>query len=163
MNTPRKALSTLAALLLTGCGAIMHGPRQSIEVQSAPTGVKLETNPATGSFTTPTTLNLERKNSYVLTFTSPGYNPATANITNGIGTGTLVADIFLGLVGVIVDAATGSWYGLNPETVNVTLTRATAGSDGPQEIHIQLRDVDGNGHVQLRPDAPGVTVYIRKR
>jgi hypothetical protein len=109
MSTLRTAVSIAVALLVTGCGAILHGPRQNIDVQTSPAGAKVETSPPTGTFTTPATLDLERKNSYVLTFTSPGYNPATFNLHNNIGTGTVIADVLLtGLVGVIVDAATGS-------------------------------------------------------
>jgi hypothetical protein len=163
MTAPRTALSTLAALLLTGCGAILHGPRQNIDVQTSPAAVKLETAPATGTFTTPTTLNLERKNTYVLTFTSPGYNPTSITIHNGIGVGTVIADVLLtGLLGVAIDGLTGSWYGLEPGVVNATLTRATTGG-GAEEIHIQLREADGRGHVELRSDVPGVTILVERK
>ena len=163
MNVFRTAVSASSALLLVGCGAILHGTRQNIDVQSSPTGAKVETSPATGTFTTPTTLDLERKNSYVLTFTSPGYTPATFNLHNNIGTGTVIADVLLtGLIGVIVDGATGAWYGLEPETVNVTLTRASDGGSGPEEIHIQLREVDGKGRLELKSDAPQVSVSVRR-
>ncbi|HEY2377371.1 MAG TPA: hypothetical protein VGH98_15445 [Gemmatimonadaceae bacterium] len=164
MNATRTAVSLVAGMLLTGCGAILHGARQNIEVQSSPAGARVETAPATGTFTTPTTLNLERKNSYVLTFTSPGYNPATFNLHNGIGTGTVIADVLLtGLIGVLVDGMTGSWYGLEPESANVTLTRATTGGSGPEEIHIQLREADGKGKVELKSDAPGVSVRVERK
>jgi hypothetical protein len=37
--------------------------------------------------------------------------------------GILVLDIlFTGLIGVIVDAVTGAWYKLSPETATVSLT-----------------------------------------
>jgi hypothetical protein len=157
-------VSMLTAMLLSACGAILHGPRQTIDVQSSPEGARVETSPATGTYTTPSTLNLERKNSYVLTFTAPGYNPSTFNLHNGLGTGTVIADVLLtGLIGVVVDGMTGSWYGLEPETANVTLTRATTGGSGPAEIHIQLREADGKGRVELKADAPGVAVSVRKK
>jgi hypothetical protein len=163
MNANRVVLSVAAALVLSGCGAILHGPRQNIDVQTSPGGAKLETSPATGTFTTPATLNLERKNTYLLTFTAPGYNPATFNLRNGIGTGTLIADVLLtGIVGVVVDAVTGSWYGLEPETANVTLTRATTGGSGPDEIHVSLRRSEAQGHVEVKSDAPGVSVSVRR-
>src|SRR5690348_14996770 len=161
MSVPRWAATGVAAVLLTACGAILHGPRQMIDVQSSPAGAKVETTPPSGTYTTPTSLNLERKNNYVLTFTAPGYNPATFNLHNGIGTGTVIADVLLtGLVGVIVDAATGSWYGLEPDSANVTLTRSTTGGTGPREIHIQLREAGGKGRVELKSDAPGVSVHV---
>ena len=163
MNTTRTVLSVAAALVLSGCGAILHGPRQNIDVQTSPGGAKLETSPATGTYTTPTTLNLERKNTYLLTFTAPGYNPATFNLRNGIGTGTLIADVLLtGVIGVVVDAVTGSWYGLEPESANVTLTRATTGGSGPAEIHIRLRQSEDKGHVEVSSDASGVSVNVKR-
>ena len=164
MNATRTAISVAAALVLSGCGAILHGPRQNIVVQTSPGGAKLETSPPTGTYTTPATLNLERKNAYVLTFTAPGYNPATFNLSNGIGTGTLIADVLLtGVIGVVVDAVTGSWYGLEPETANVTLTRATTGGSGPEEIHILLRQSKDKGHVDVKSDAAGVSVSVRRK
>src|SRR5438094_5750879 len=129
--------AVMAAFFLSGRGAIMHGTRQNIDVQSSPSGAHLETNPASGTYTTPTTLNLERKYSYVLTFTSPGYNPATFNLHSSIGTGTVIADVLLGLVGVLVDGLTGAWYGLSPDAANVTLT-ASGDSPGMQAIHINI-------------------------
>ena len=164
MSPTRSAVSLAMALLLSGCGQILHGPRQSIDVQTSPAGAKVETAPAAGTFTTPTLLNLERKNSYVLTFTAPGYNPATFNLHSNIGTGTMIADILLtGLIGVIVDASTGSWYGLDPESANVTLTRSTTGGTGPEEIHILLRQTDRAGHLEVKTDAPDVSVTVKRK
>jgi hypothetical protein len=155
-----RLLPTGAAFLLVGCGAVMHGSRQSITVVSSPSAVKVETSPLTGTFTTPTTLNLERKNSYVLNFSSPGYTPATFNITNSIGTGTVIADVLLtGLIGVIVDGATGSWYGLNPDAVTIALTKAGSGP-GPEQIHIHL-DESKSGPVKIESDAPGIPVQVQ--
>jgi hypothetical protein len=151
-------------VLLTACGAILHGPRQMIDVQSSPAGAKVETTPPSGTYTTPTSLNLERKNNYVLTFTAPGYNPATFNLHNGIGTGTVIADVLLtGLIGVVVDGLTGSWYGLEPESANVTLTRASDNDSGPEQIQIQIREADGKGRLELKSDVPGVSVSVRRQ
>lgn len=160
MNVSRIAVTAVAVSLLSGCGAILHGTRQSIDVQSSPAGAKVETSPSSGVFTTPTTLNLERKNSYVLTFSSPGYTSGSFNITNSIGTGTVIADVLLtGLVGVVVDGLTGAWYGLNPESANVTLNRTGPGP-GPATIHIQLVESRSRNNVQIQADAPGVSVRV---
>jgi hypothetical protein len=148
-------------VLLAGCGAVLHGTRQTVEVQSSPSGAKIETSPPSGVFTTPATLNLER-NSHVLTFTSPGYAPSTYNITNGIGVGTVVADVLLtGLLGVVVDAVTGAWYGLNAESANVTLSKVNGGPDDADAIHISIRPAGkGNGGVQVSTNAPNVSVRV---
>jgi hypothetical protein len=161
MHGVRVVVLSASVFLLAGCGAILHGSRQNLDVQSSPSGAHVETSPATGAYTTPTTLNLERKNSYVLTFTSPGYNPATFNIQHNIGTGTVIADVLLtGLVGVLVDGLTGSWYGLTPESANVTLQRSTDGS-GPEEIHVSVTRSD-NGGIRVTSDGPNVSVRVRQ-
>ena len=163
MIVSRWAVTGATAVLLSACGAILHGPRQMVEVQSSPAGAKVETSPPTGTYNTPATLDLERKNNYVLTFTAPGYNPATFNLHNNIGTGTVIADVLLtGLIGVVVDGITGSWYGLVPESVNVTLTRANDNGSGPEEIHVRIREADGKGRVELKSDAPGVSVSVKR-
>jgi hypothetical protein len=140
----------------------MHGARQNVDVNTSPSGARIETSPVTGNFTTPTTLNLERKNNYVLTFTSPGYAPATMNITNSVGVGTLIADVLLtGLIGVIVDATTGSWYGLNPESATVTLNRLTG--SGPETIHVQVGAANRSGGMKLDADVPGISVEVTRK
>jgi hypothetical protein len=72
----------------------------------------------------------------------------------------VIADVLLtGLVGVIVDGMTGSWYGLNPETASATLVKQV-GAVGPEEIHIQLGHVTRAGQLDLKADAPGVRVEV---
>jgi len=152
-----------AAFLLTGCGAIMHGTRQTIELQSSPSGAKIATNPEQGTFTTPSSLNLERKNDYLITFSMPGYAPATLNLHKSIGTGTLIADIFLGgLVGVAVDGLTGAWYGLSPESASVALVKNGAG-DGPEEVHVSFGRQPNSNTATVRSDVPGVTVKVERK
>jgi len=162
MSARNKSFVVLAALFLSGCGAIMHGTRQNIDVQSSPNGAHVETAPASGTYTTPATLNLERKYSYILTFTSPGYNPATLNLHSSIGTGTVVADVLLGLVGVLGDGLTGAWYGLSPESANVTLTRAGDSSE-TGAIHSRIRGTKDPGRIEVQSDAPGVQVHVVRR
>ncbi len=111
--------------------SVFSGSRQSIQVQSSPAATKVTTTPETGEYTTPTTLNLERKNSYTLHFEKEGYSPATFQIQNHTRGGIVVLDVLLtGLVGVVVDAATGPWNGLSPEAATVR-SNEDRGSPGP--------------------------------
>jgi hypothetical protein len=151
-----------ATYLLTGCGTMLHGSRQDIFVQSSVPGASVQSSPTSATVAAPGTLNLERKNNYVLTFTAPGYAPATVNVTNSIGVGTVIADVLLtGLVGVVVDGLTGSWYGLNPETASATLIKQV-GAAGPDEIHIKLGHVTSHGQLSVKTDAPGVVVQVTR-
>ena len=166
MFTRRAALLAvtlpLPLFVLSGCGAIIHGTRQDIDVQSAPAGAHVDVNPASAPATTPTTLNLERKHSYLLTFSSPGYESATFEIKNALSGGVLAADILLtGLIGVVVDGATGAWYNLKPDNAIVTLTRSGDGP-GPDAIHIHVSD-SRNGTVGVESDGPGVAINVRQK
>jgi hypothetical protein len=120
--------------------------------------VQVVTAPGTVSYATPTTLSLERKQEYTLTFSMDGYTSQDFRLSRNMRTGILVADILLtGLIGVVVDAATGAWYRLSPENVNLTLTRTAAGP-GPATIDIAIGVRDDQ--VDIQSSAPGVTVTV---
>ena len=163
MRIIRLVVAATSTAMLAGCGAIMHGARQDISVQSSVPGTTVQATPSSMSVVAPGVLNLERKNNYVLTFAAPGYSPATVNVTNSIGTGTVIADVLLtGLIGVVVDGMTGAWYGLNPETASATLLKHV-GTTGPDEIHIQLTRGKNGSQVAVHADAPGVTIEVTKK
>lgn len=158
-------MAVLYALILwplTGCGAIFNGTTQTIRAQSSPQGATITTNPATGTFTTPASLEMERSNSYVLTFSREGYSDATFQIRRTMNGGILVLDILAGLVGVIVDAATGAWYNLSPEDVSVTLERQNASVAGPEQIFVSVED-EGDGVFTIKSSEPGVSVGVVAR
>lgn len=71
-------------------------------------------------------------------------------------------DVLLtGLVGVAVDGLTGSWYGLEPESANVTLTKSGTGGSGPAEIHIEVRQSDHGRRLSLSSEARAPSVSVR--
>lgn len=159
--------AVIAAMLavLPGCGTIFSGSRQTIQATSAPDGATLTTNPETGEFTTPASIALQKKKDYTLKFSKAGYKTATVAIEHRMNGGILILDILLFPVGVIVDAVTGGWYKLSPETASVALTKESAEVDGPDEIRVTLATVEKGEAVQLRaePDATGVTMDVEVR
>lgn len=166
MGTCKRDPTALVAILLgialttAGCGAIFNGTRQTITATSAPDGAKISTEPGTGDYTTPASLSLERKYNYVLRFELEGYRPATFQIGRQMQGGILALDIlFTGLLGVVIDAATGAWYKLSPETAVVSLTRLTDGP-GPETIDVHI-STKGNT-VRLESSAPGVSVHVQQ-
>ena len=144
---------------LFGCGAIINGTRQTIQANSSPSGAMITISPTNEEYTTPASLSLERKNNYVLDFTKEGYTSAKFNIHKELSGGILVLDILFGLVGVIVDGATGAWYNLSPEAATVSLERLGA-VDGPEEIqvHILLK----GDTLRIKSDEPGVKVKVEQ-
>jgi len=163
----RRSLSLLCLAILppsvAGCGLMFGGAHETIQVQSSPDGAKVTTSPPTVEYTTPTSINLERKNDYSLTFEKAGYSPGHFQIQHHMRGGILALDIlFTGLLGIIPDAATGAWNGLSPEAATVTLTKVNAMIDGPQEIRVGVRVGKSDGHdaATIDASASGVTVKV---
>lgn len=143
---------------LAGCGVIFGGTRQSIRATSSPEGAVIRTAPQTVEYKTPTTLNLERKQEYVLTFAAPGYSEQKVELQRSIRGGILVLDILSGVVGVVIDAATGGWYKLSPDVTNVSLTKLNAATPGPDVITVGLNK-DGNALTVVSSE-PSVVVNV---
>jgi hypothetical protein len=130
----------LLAGTTAGCGAIFNGSSQTVSARSAPEGAQITVEPGGMKYTTPTEMSLERKNSYVLTFRKAGYSDASVTVRKKASAGIIILDVlFTGLIGVIVDAATGSWNSLSPEDVTATLTKVDAAVEGPEQILVQVR------------------------
>lgn len=60
---------------------------------------------------------------YSIEFRKDGYKPKVFNVTNHVGAGWIVLDVLSGLVPVIIDAATGSWYELDQKYINILAPR----------------------------------------
>lgn len=157
----RLVVVLLTAPGLAGCGVMFGGTREAIQVQSAPQAATVATTPGTGTYTTPTTLSLERKNDYTLRFTRAGYREATFDIHHSLRGGMVALDIlFTGLIGVVIDAATGGWFKLEPKSATVTLERLAAGA-GPERIKVGIHQ-QGEG-LLVEASEPGVTVSVERR
>ena len=78
--------------------------------------------------------------------------------------GILALDIlYTGLLGVVVDAATGGWWDLSPNDVTLVLERKDASLDGPEEVRVELglEEKGGAATMNLSADHEGVTVTVR--
>lgn len=163
MLRPLTSLAVLALPLLAsaGCGTIFNGTRQDVMAQSAPDAASIAVEPGGAHFTTPTSMSLERKQDYHLTFSKEGYQSAKVDVEHHMNAGILVLDILAGLVGVIVDAATGAWNNLKPNTVQAVLTKTNASMEGPETIRV-LVEIKG-GNLNIQSSEPGVGVQVQKR
>lgn len=170
MKRIRSALATIGSLTLlltglSGCGLILGGgSRQTIQVQASPADTKVATTPETGDYTAPTTLDLKRNTDYTIRFAKDGYSPGSIQLESHVRAGYVVADVLLtGLVGVVVDAASGGWSKLSPESASVTLTKV-AMQPGPDSVTVGLtlhRNGDRN-RIDVRSSAPGVVLDVQR-
>jgi len=117
-----KYISILVIFIITfeGCAAIFSGSSQKVDFSSDPSGAKVYVN---GNYmgVAPLQLKLEKKHSYTIEFRKEGYENKTVLITNSVGAGWIVLDALGGLIPIIIDAATGSWYSLDQDHVNAAL------------------------------------------
>ncbi len=147
--------------LLAGCGTIFGGTTETISVQSSPAGVTVTTNPATGTFTTPASIELDRKDSYTITAKKDGYSDGQAFIRKKIRSGVLIADILLG-GWFLVDYLTGGLWDLTPDQVLVSLERQGPEVDGPEIIELRFEVAEGEGLTVSSPSGPvdGLTFEV---
>lgn len=102
----------VSQLLFTGCAALFKGSMEEVNFSTDPSGASIYINGQYMGLTPMSTL-LESKKSYNVEFRLDGYRTKTNVIGNSVGAAWVILDILGGLLPVIIDAATGAWYGLN--------------------------------------------------
>ena len=113
-------LCIISFLSLSGCATLFKGTAEKVNMGSSPVRADVYVN---GQFmgTTPLQLNMAVKKSYAIEFRAEGYQPRAYHINNRVGAGWVILDVLLGLVPVIVDAATGAWYHLDQKNIDAVL------------------------------------------
>ena len=107
---------------LAGCATLFNEKQPSIGIESDPDGADVYVD---GNYvgTTPVSIKLSVRNKYTIVFRKAGYEDHTYELSNFVGTGWIVLGVLGGLIPIIVDAATGDWYELSEENINVALER----------------------------------------
>ena len=125
--------SCLAAAVLlafgfsaSGCCTIVRGRTQIVEITSSPPGATATVQPAGATLTTPGSIVLPRKSSYVVHLEKPGYSPAEVTLRSSASSALLRNIVWVHpigwLVGILVDVGNGSGYDLEPAAVTATLS-----------------------------------------
>ncbi|TGD97029.1 translation initiation factor 2 [Methylobacterium nonmethylotrophicum] len=117
------------------CGSITRGTTEPITFVSEPSGASMKTNMQYACAATPCTLEVERSDEFVATFTKPGYQPQSIPVKTKIVTkgaagfaGNLLAG---GVIGMGVDAYTGAAMDHEPNPVIARLRPAGGLRRGP--------------------------------
>ena len=110
------------SMLFNQCALIFSGTKSNVGFDATPTscevyvdGVKLGT--------TPCKIELKRDKEYTIEFRKAGYGTRTYKISNSVNAGYVVLDVLGGLIPVIIDAATGSWYSFDQYNINTVLEK----------------------------------------
>jgi hypothetical protein len=117
-------ISILAAFVFmsSSCALMFKGTSEEVRFGSDPQRAEVWVNGAKMG-ETPVSLKLESKKTYTIEFKMEGFKTVTKSITNHVGAGWIVLDVLMGLVPVIIDAATGAWYNLDQKNVDAILEK----------------------------------------
>lgn len=129
-------VSALALLLASsGCATILHGTREDVSFDSTPPGATARCEDQTGR--TPATLALRRGDDHTCSIEKEGYRTEQVTLDRRFSPLFLCNCALGGLVGMLVDAVTGSMWNLSPESVSTTLESSRGGrlasADGPPD------------------------------
>ena len=109
---------------LGGCATVTRGTTNQIQIDSEPAGALAQTS-LNHTCTTPCTIQVSRKDEFAVTFSKPGYQNARVDVKTqiaGAGAAGFAGNVLIGgVVGMGVDAATGSTYEHVPNPVRAVL------------------------------------------
>jgi hypothetical protein len=126
--------SAIILVSLISCSTIVNTEKQQVKINSSPEKAIVKiTNPGgieVFNGETPVDTKLKRKFDYIVDISLPGYKSEKIQITKGFEPLFLGNLLCGGLVGMIIDFATGAVYKLEPD-----------------EIHVE-KAVDDNGEIR---------------
>ncbi|MGX5733162.1 translation initiation factor 2 [Bosea thiooxidans] len=123
-----KRLAALAmAAALGGCATVTRGTTEQIIINSEPAGAEAKSSIGHACTATPCTWEVSRKSEFVVSFSKSGYDdmqvPVSTRIA-GAGVAGFAGNVIIGgVVGMGVDAATGSTLEHYPNPVLANLVR----------------------------------------
>jgi len=136
------ALFVTLAMALAGCATVTRSPSANWTVSSYPEGAEVTSSNGNYCKATPCSFRVARKEPFTATVSKAGYEPSTVNVTPTLKPWGAVAfagnAVVGGLIGIGVDAWTGSMLDPSHNGEIVTLTPLGAGEG------IQLGDA-GDG------------------
>jgi len=103
----------------SGCATIIHGRSQDVALASTPAGATVKVDGV--QTTTPGTITLKRKEDHDAVFTREGFPDRQVKIESKGSWWMLGNLLFGGIIGLIVDLATGGGYKLVPESIDLDL------------------------------------------
>ena len=123
---PFTAIATLLVLTINaaGCATIVQGRTQGIAVASTPSAATVKVDGLEA--TTPGNVELRRNRDYTMVFTKAGFPDRDVKLESGPSPWLLGNIVFGGLIGLIIDFATGGAFKLSPGSVDMDMATGTA-------------------------------------
>lgn len=109
-----------AILLFSSCATIIHGSNQMVSISSNPSSALVTiNNQEIGK--TPVSTKLSRKDNHIVKIELEGYMPYETQFTRKVDAWIAGNIVFGGLIGLAVDAISGSMYKLTPDQIQAEL------------------------------------------
>ena len=125
MSIKMISVAVLVAVGVGACGSIVRGTTEQVAFVSVPAGAAMATDKKYACPATPCTLEVDRSDEFVATFTKPGYHPESIPVRTkvaGRGAASVAGNVLAGgLIGVGVDAYTGAALDHEPNPVVATM------------------------------------------
>jgi hypothetical protein len=111
-----QAMFLFAFSLVSSCALIIHGTKQEVAISSNPSAAKINID---GQYVgnTPLATRLTRYEHHLVKIELPGYLPYEAIFTRKVDGWIAGNLVFGGLVGLVLDVATGAMYKLTPNQI----------------------------------------------
>lgn len=152
-----KKLLVLVAIsvLFSGCATIFKGSNENVKVNATPAAATIVVKAQTGQVMyqgeVPTEVKLPKKNTYTVEVALAGYKSQTIYIGQSV-TGWFWGNLCLGgVVGMVIDWATGSMWDLNPNQIDVKLAIAMTNSASGPALVFYTRDEAGQLRYMVVP------------
>ena len=127
---PARLTVLLLVAFTSACGALFNSKTSTVQLNSNPTGLDVFVD-GNRVGTTPISVELSVKEGHTVVFRSEDGQEVTCIVNRKVGAGWVILDVLGGLIPIVIDAATGSWYELDKEVCNANL------GDGGEEILAQ--------------------------
>jgi hypothetical protein len=125
-NTRRNSvLLAFVLVVVAGCGVLFNSGPATVMLTSNPNEAEVWIDGARRG-TTPLSVSLPKNYNYQVVFRKAGHDEVTLPINRRVSAGIVILDVLGGLIPVIIDAATGSWYVLSESSLHATLSQGMA-------------------------------------
>ena len=147
--SPQSLCLVVAAIALSGCAAIIKGTKHSVDVSSTPASAQITINRVSNggggleifSGTTPATVELSKKNEYVVMIALDGHKEMKVPVTHTGIEGWFWANILCSApAGLLVDYVTGA--------MNKTLESASLPGQPANQLYATFRALDAQGNLR---------------
>ena len=144
-------LAVAFAAVVAGCGALFNSGPAHVMFTSTPAGAEVWIDGMRRG-TTPTVVDLQKDRDHTVVFRKAGYADVSVTLTKKLAAGYVILDVLGGLVPVIIDAATGSWFVLSTDAVHGTLDPVASGPTGmltPEQLEQVRQGVPASRFIEL--------------